>query len=165
MKRNRKNGGSGVVDWIKQKAHILDKDTIIRKIKKYNQIIKDNQKSSISFIQDEKTKKARELIAINTQKLEDIKENKNYNEAITEMKQTEAREAEEKEIMRQSIIEKNNDDSKAEELRCNLILSDINDINTYNQKMKEARDSKNVRDIECLDKRYTHQYINQKKNS
>ena len=49
LKRNRKNGGSGVVDWFKQKTHTLDKDTIIRKIKKYNQIIKDNEKHINSY--------------------------------------------------------------------------------------------------------------------
>ena len=52
IKRNRKNGGSGVVDWFKQKTHKLDKDTIIRKIKKYNQIIYDNQQLNYLYYND-----------------------------------------------------------------------------------------------------------------
>lgn len=184
LKRNRKKGGSGVVDWIKQKTHNLDKETIKRKIKKYNQIIKDNEnlikeKYSNHFISliDPERKKSEELITNYKSKLEDLKKiyELRYDEAIIEMKQTEEREAAKKEIIRQSMIQKEKEDeaimiqkakedAAPEELRCNLILKDINDIYTYNEKLKQARETQNERDMKCLNKRYTMEYIN-KRNS
>jgi hypothetical protein len=169
LKRNRKNAGSGVVDWLKQKTHTLDKDTIIRKIKKYNQIIKDNEKDISSYYTKRdysvNINKSEELLSIYRSKLEDLKNNARYNEAITEIKQIEEREAGEKKIMEELMIKKQKEDAIQENLRCNLILQDINDINTYHQKMKEAKDTNNQRDINCLNKRYTMEYINQKKTN
>lgn len=169
LKRNRKNGGSGVVDWFKQKTHTLDKDTIIRKIKKYNQIIKDNEKHINSYYNERNytidKNKSNELISIYRIKLEDLKNNAHYNEAITEMKQTEAREAEERKIMEELMIKKQKEDAIEEQKRCNLILKDINDVITYNEKMKQAVATNNRLDIHCLNRRYTMEYINEKKNN
>ena len=171
LKRNRKKGGSGVVDWLKQKTHLLDKETIKRKIKKYNQIIIDNENlikekysGIFSLIDPERTKSV-ELITNYNRKLEDLKKiyKSHYDEAIIEMKQTEEREAAEKEIIRQSMIQKEKEDAALEESRCNLILKDINDIYAYNEKLKQARETNNQHDMKCLNKRYTHEYINQKK--
>ena len=183
LKRNRKKGGSGVVDWIKQKTHFLDKETIKRKIKKYNQIIKDNQNlikenySGIYLLFHPERTKSEELITNNKRKLENLKKiyESLYDKAIIEMKQTEEREAAEKEIIRQSMIQKEKEDEAImiqkekedeaiEESRCNLILKDINDIYTYNEKLKQARETDNQRDMKCINKRYTHEYIN-KRNS
>ena len=170
LKRNRKKGGSGVVDWIKQKTHLLDKETIKRKIKKYNQIIKDNENlikekySGLFLLFEPERKKSEELITNYKRKLEDLKKiyELRYDEAIIEMKQTEEREAAEKEIIRQSMIQKEKEDEAIEESRCNLILKDINDIYTYNEKLKQARETHNQRDMICINKRYTPEYINKK---
>ena len=133
----RQKGGTGVVNWVKQKLGELDKDTIIRKINKYNEVIQNNES-------DETIKNKYKA------KLEDLKKNGNYIEAIEQIEAEKVAQAARAWRARRKQEEQQEEQQKA--TRCETISKDIGTLDDYNRMLEEAKDKDNgnLDNLDCL---------------
>ena len=138
----RQKGGTGVVNWVKQKLHILDKDTIIRKFNKYNKFIQINENNETI-----KNKY--------NAKLEDLKEN--YKEVIEQIEAEKVAQEAQAEQAAQATRAQHEQYKQQKATRCETISKDIGTLDDYNRILEEAEEEAkrehyngNLDNLNCL---------------